>query len=90
MTRSGLPAFDNSIVKPDPTLFSIDLSGTQDRGFLGHLWIDYLNNTRHLPLRICVRHSEKLDDGQRELKAQILFSHLQSGQQIVLKHRRRL
>jgi hypothetical protein len=29
MTRSGLPAFDNSIVKPDPTLFSIDLSGTQ-------------------------------------------------------------
>jgi hypothetical protein len=33
MTRSGLPAFDNSIVKPDPTLFSIDLSGTQDDAY---------------------------------------------------------
>jgi hypothetical protein len=29
MTRSGLPAFDNWIVRPDTTVFSIDLSGTQ-------------------------------------------------------------
>ncbi len=29
MTRSGLLAFDNWIVRPDTTVFSIDLSGTQ-------------------------------------------------------------
>lgn len=63
---------------------------TGDREFLGYLWIDYLNNTRRLPLRIRVRHSEKFYDGQRELKAQILCSHLQAGQPMVLKNRRRL
>jgi hypothetical protein len=58
---------------------------TGDREFLGHLWIDYLNHTRHLPLRIHIRHSEKLDYGGHGLKAQILFSHLQPGQRLVLK-----
>lgn len=63
---------------------------TGDREFLGHLWIDYLNNTRHLPLRIRVRHSEKFYDGQREVNGRLLFSHLPVGQRLVLKHRRRI
>ncbi len=33
MTRSGLLAFDNWIVRPDTTVFSIDLSGTQAVNF---------------------------------------------------------
>jgi Transposase DDE domain len=63
---------------------------TGDREFLGELWIDYLNNTRKLPLRIRIRHSDKLYDGQRFLKAQVLFSHLQPGERMVLKNRRRV
>jgi Transposase DDE domain len=63
---------------------------TGDREFLGHLWVDYLNNTRHLPLRIRIRHSEKLYDGRQSVKGQQLFSHLQPGEQMVLKNRRRI
>jgi hypothetical protein len=63
---------------------------TGDREFLGELWIDYLQNTRHLPLRIRIRQSEMLYDGRRALKASVLLSHLQPGQQQVLKKRRRL
>lgn len=63
---------------------------TGDREFLGHLWIDYLNHTRRLPLRIRVRHSEQFYDGQRQLKASVLFSHLPPGQHMVLKNRRRI
>lgn len=63
---------------------------TGDREFLGHLWIDYLNHTRRLPLRIRIRHSEKLYDGQREVKVKTLFSHLSVGQSQVLRNRRRL
>ncbi|MBD2329367.1 IS4 family transposase [Alkalinema sp. FACHB-956] len=63
---------------------------TGDREFLGHLWVDYLHNTRHLPLRLRIRHSEKLYDGRRQLTAKVLFSHLQIGQHSRLRQRRRL
>jgi hypothetical protein len=63
---------------------------TGDREFLGHLWVDYLHNTRHLPLRLRIRHSEKLYDGRRELTAKVLFSHLKVGQHSCLRQRRRL
>jgi hypothetical protein len=63
---------------------------TGDREFLGHLWVDYLHNTRHWPLRIRMRHSEMLYDGRRALTAKVLFSHLKVGQRQILRRRRRL
>jgi hypothetical protein len=63
---------------------------TADREFLGVTWIAYLLEQTHFRFRIRLRHSDKLDDGQRSLKAQVVFSPLTVGQQRVLRKPRRV
>ena len=63
---------------------------TADREFLGHDWFGYLLQQPMLPFRIRIRESDCLADGQRSLKASIVFQHLQPNQMQVLPKRRRL
>lgn len=37
---------------------------TADREFLGQAWFNYLLNEAQFPFRICIRDSDKLDDGR--------------------------
>jgi hypothetical protein len=63
---------------------------TADREFLGKEWFEYLIHHASLPFRIRIRHSDKLNDGQRWLSGKVVFSALQPNQQQVLSRRRRL
>lgn len=59
-----------------------------DREFVGTQWLSYLLVEPMIPFRLRIRDSEKISDGQRSLRASILFSHLRPGQAQVLKGRR--
>lgn len=61
-----------------------------DREFLGVDWFEYLLEHAKLPFRIRIRESDKLDDGQKCLKAKVVFSSLQVGEQVVLSKPRKL
>lgn len=63
---------------------------TADREFVGAGWFEYLLKQAMVEFRIRTRESDKLDDGQRALKAKIVFAHLQVNQQQVLAHRRQV
>jgi hypothetical protein len=63
---------------------------TADREFLGKEWFEYLMEHATLPFRIRIRHSDKLNDGQRGLSGKVVFSALQPNQQQVLSRPRRL
>ncbi len=61
-----------------------------EREFLGHDWFGYLLKQAMIPFRIRIRESDCLGDGQRVLKASVVFQHLKPNQQQVLSKRRRL
>lgn len=63
---------------------------TADREFVGASWFEYLLEQAKVEFRIRTRESDKLGDGQRSLKAKIVFSHLQINQQQVLPRRRQV
>ncbi|QYU66737.1 IS4 family transposase [Leptolyngbya sp. 15MV] len=63
---------------------------TADREFVGHDWFEYLLEQAFVEFRIRIRESDKLDNGRQSLKAKVVFSHLNVGQQQVLRHRRRV
>jgi Transposase DDE domain len=63
---------------------------TADREFLGEEWFEYLLEHSKLPFRIRIRESDKLDDGKKCLKAKVVFSALQVGEQVVLSKPRQL
>jgi len=62
---------------------------TADREFLGKHWFDYLLR-QPIPVRIRIRASDKLSDGRKALKAQVLFQDLQPNQVKILAKRRRI
>nr|RNJ65087.1 MAG: IS4 family transposase [Leptolyngbya sp. IPPAS B-1204] len=61
-----------------------------DREFLGADWFEYLLEHAELPFRIRIRESDKLDDGHKSLKAKVIFSGLEVGQQQVLRKPRQM
>ena len=61
-----------------------------DREFLGQDWFEYLLEQGLFEFRIRIRESDKLDDGQKSLKAAVVFSHLQTHEHQVLRHPRRV
>jgi hypothetical protein len=63
---------------------------TADREFLAHAWFGYLLAQPQTPFCIRIRESDGLDDGQRCLKARVLFQNLAVHQRQVLSKRRRL
>jgi hypothetical protein len=60
---------------------------TADREFIGSRWFEYLLEQAQVEFRIRLRQSDRLDDGRRCLKANIVFSHLQVNHHQVLRHR---
>lgn len=50
---------------------------TADREFVGKDWFAYLLGDPHTPFRIRIRKNNKLSDGHRSLKVDVLFAHLQ-------------
>lgn len=59
-----------------------------DREFVGKQWLTYLLIEPRIPFRIRIRHSDKISDGQKQLRASIIFAHLQPGQAQILSGRR--
>lgn len=58
---------------------------TADREFIGVNWFEYLLEQAALPFRICLRESDKLDQGWGVLKAKVVFAHLQINQHQILR-----
>ncbi len=58
-----------------------------DREFVGKQWLTYLLIEPRF-FRIRIRHSDKISDGQKQLRASIIFAHLQPGQAQILSGRR--
>ena len=58
---------------------------TADREFLGHDWFQALLEEDGIAFRIRIRESDKLGDGHQSLKAKVVLSDLQVGQQKVLR-----
>lgn len=63
---------------------------TADREFLGADWFEYLLEQVIVEFRIRIRESDKLHNGRQSLKAKVVFSHLLTEQQQVLRHRRQV
>ena len=63
---------------------------TADREFLGSEWFGYLWRCPHTPFRIRIRKNTLLNDGYRQLRADICFQDLQVGQTKVLSKRQKL
>ncbi|ELS04298.1 transposase family protein [Xenococcus sp. PCC 7305] len=59
-----------------------------DREFVGQEWISYLLRKNQMGFRIRIRQSDKISDGQRNLKAAVVFDHLLPEQTQVLAHKR--
>ncbi|MBD2176100.1 hypothetical protein H6F42_04090 [Pseudanabaena sp. FACHB-1998] len=52
---------------------------TADREFVGEEWFDYLLCDPYTPFRIRIRKNTLLDDGEKELRADVCFQDLQVG-----------
>ena len=57
---------------------------------MGEEWFDYLLYETHTPFRIRIRKNTLLDDGQKELRADVCFQDLQVGQSKVLSKPRQV
>ena len=57
---------------------------TADREFVGEEWFDYLRCEPCTPFRIRIRKNTLLDDGQKQLRAEVCFQDLQIGEFRVL------
>ena len=63
---------------------------TADREFVGEDWFDYLLCDPCTHFRIRIRKNTLLDDGQKQLRADVCFQDLQVGQSKVLSNRRQI
>ena len=66
---------------------------TGDREFIGKPWLSYLLIEPTIRFRLRIRESDRINDGRKELRASIIFAHLQPGQTQVLSllcHSRKL
>ncbi len=57
---------------------------TGDREFIGKTWLSYLLIEPTIRFRLRIRASDRINDGRKELRASIIFAHLQPGQTQVL------
>ena len=53
---------------------------TGDREFIGQEWLTYLLLEPRIPFRLRIRNSDRIDNGRRQVRASIIFAHLQPGQ----------
>lgn len=61
---------------------------TGDREFVGKQWLTYLLIEPIIQFRLRIRESDRIFDGKRQLRASIVFAHLQPGQTRVLSGKR--
>ena len=61
---------------------------TGDREFVGKRWFTYLLIEPTIPLRLRIRHSDRISDGKKQIRGSIVFAHLQPGQTQILSGRR--
>jgi hypothetical protein len=59
-----------------------------DREFIGKEWLTYLMIDPIIPFRLRIKANQKIHDGQKSLRASIVFAHLQAGHSEVLSSRR--
>ena len=59
-----------------------------EREFIGKQWLTYLLIEPTICFRLRIRHSDKISDGKKQLRASIVFAHLQPGQTQILSNRR--
>lgn len=52
---------------------------TGDREFIGKSWLSYLLIELVIRFRLRIRASDRINDGRKELRASIIFAHLQPG-----------
>ncbi len=57
---------------------------TGDREFVGKQWLSYLLIEPMIPFRLRIRESDLIFDGKKQLRASIVFAHLQPGQSEIL------
>ncbi|MEM8720006.1 MAG: IS4 family transposase [Cyanobacteria bacterium P01_G01_bin.39] len=61
---------------------------TGDREFVGKQWLTYLLIEPVIRFRLRIRHSDKIDDGKKQLRSSIIFAHLRPGQAQTLSNKR--
>jgi hypothetical protein len=61
---------------------------TGDREFVGKSWLSYLLIEPMIPFRLRIRESDRIDDRTKQLRASIVFAHLQPGQTQMLSGKR--
>ena len=61
---------------------------TGDREFIGQEWLSYLLLEPQIYFRLRIRESDQIDNGRRQLRASIVFAHLQPGPTQVLSGKR--
>ena len=59
-----------------------------DREFVGKSWLTYLLMEPQIRFRVRIRHSDKISNGRRKLRASVVFAHLKPGESQVLSGRR--
>jgi hypothetical protein len=59
-----------------------------EREFVGQEWLSYLLIEPTISFRLRIRHSDKISNGKRKLRASVVFAHLEAGQAEVLSGRR--
>lgn len=63
---------------------------TGDREFVGKQWLTYLLIEPIISFRLRIRKSDRINDGQKNLRASTVFAHLKPGQTEILSGRRRV
>lgn len=61
---------------------------TGDREFVGQQWFTYLLIEPTISFRLRIRHSDRIDDGKKQLRASIVFANLKPGQSRILSGRK--
>ena len=61
-----------------------------DREFVGKEWLTYLLIEPAISFRLRIKKSDRIGDGKKQLKASIVFAHLQPGQSQILSGRQRV
>ena len=63
---------------------------TGDRKFVGKQWLTYLLIEPTIPFRLRIKKSDRIFDGNKDLRASIVFANLKPGQTRILSGRRRV
>lgn len=61
---------------------------TGDREFVGKQWFTYLLIEPTIAFRLRIRHSDRINDGKKQLRASIIFANLKPGQTRILSGRK--